>query len=751
MKPRGIRGLLLSGLLVAALGAPAAAQSGLAENPTLVTGIVTGRFQDEVRSLPFAMVEVLSGTARQRAITDADGRYVVHGLQPGEVTLSVRHAAYEPISMLVVVPEHETVSVDIELLAAPVALTPLDVRASARTRVRGISGVDDEDTDPELEMQALEVGPGLGEPGMADVIGALPGNDPGNPTDVLFMRGSTTDLKLVLLDGVPVYTPFHVAGLMRSFEPAVIGAAELHVGGAPARFDGGLSQILELTTRTARRDGIHMSSSVDLMSASGALEMPMGRKAGLVASARGLHGLGSRPFGSDRPYGYHDALLSTDFEPAAGHEIHLTGFLNDESVKLDLSPSDADARWANRAGSASYHGDLGAATVGLTAGMSGYRATLPLQPHSSSLEPLPPAVLASGSTDRSRIVGEVAFGGAATTVRTGASYEHIDVSFSARELDGPNGAYSHGSTDALGAFLDASQSLGSNVSLRVGLRADHFGGESTRLAPRAAITWMVAPGAMISIAAGRYHQPTRTPDVDVEQTLVEVAESGVPPVDLLPIATADHVVFSLDHRLSEYVRIGLQGFWKSYEGLPSAEGAIVRNSGLDIRILRGSERAAAWLGYGLSWYWSAVDLSGRHSGFTGRHLLSAGVSGHLAGPFRGEARVAFGAGLPYTSIPLSGSTDPMAGVSDPSGQDVVTNPFDSGLEDSFLRLDAEIYAILRPDWGSNGWTVRPYVRLLNALDRRDSLFYAFESWRSESVRPLAEMPVLPLVGVAVSF
>jgi hypothetical protein len=47
--------------------------------------------------------------------------------------------------------------------------------------------------------------------------------------------------------------------------------------------------------------------------------------------------------------------------------------------------------------------------------------------------------------------------------------------------------------------------------------------------------------------------------------------------------------------------------------------------------------------------------------------------------------------------------------------------------------------------------VRPYLRLLNALDRRDSLFYTFERWRSESVRPLAELPVLPLVGIAVSF
>ena len=79
------------------------------------------------------------------------------------------------------------------------------------------------------------------------------------------------------------------------------------------------------------------------------------------------------------------------------------------------------------------------------------------------------------------------------------------------------------------------------------------------------------------------------------------------------------------------------------------------------------------------------------------------------------------------------------------------NTFEAELDQSFLRLDAELYAVLEPTWGGREWRVRPYLRLLNALDRRDSLFYAFERWRSDSVRPLAELPVLPLLGVAVSF
>jgi hypothetical protein len=744
------------GLLTAG---PLLAQTGQADTATTsVDGHVTGRFQDQVRPLPTAMVWVSSGTKRLLSVTDSLGRYSLSGLSPGEVTLSVTHAGYEPLS-IVVVPSRDTLSVDIEMRARPVPLRPVDIFADRRSRDREVeSELDKAQPISELDMHALEVGPGLGQGGIVDVISALPGNEPGDATDVLFMRGSTTDMKLVLLDGVPVYTPFHVAGLLRSFEPTVLGSAQLHVGGAPARYDGGLTHILELSTRLARRDAVHFSGSVDLLSASGAVEMPLGGRAGLVASGRSLHDLASGPLGQGRPYGYRDGLLTLDFEPAAGHALRATGFLNTESVALDLEPATDEARWSNRAGSVAYRVDLHGRELELTAGLSTYRASLPLQPSAPPQGPVPAALLATAETNRARVVAELSTGSAAAPIRTGLSFERIDAGFAARVLGGQSTAASHGATSALGAFVDATRPLAPGLSLRAGLRVDHFTGLTTRLAPRASISWAVAPEALLTVAAGRYHQPTRAPGVDVEHTLAEVAQNGLRSAELLPIATADHVVLSLDQRLGTSVRLGLQGFWKAYQGLPGTAGEGVRNSGVDVRVLSGSDQGAVWLGYGLSWYWSTVDLSGQPTDFSGRHVLSAGVSGALGGPFRGEARLAYGAGLPYTSVPVGYDATTTTAQSTPdepplfnalsAGTDDDLAP---GLDESFLRLDAEIYALFQPSWGDRSWRVRPYLRLLNALDRRDALFYAFERWRSDSVRPLAELPVLPLLGVAVSF
>jgi hypothetical protein len=198
------------------------------------------------------------------------------------------------------------------------------------------------------------------------------------------------------------------------------------------------------------------------------------------------------------------------------------------------------------------------------------------------------------------------------------------------------------------------------------------------------------------------------------------------------------------------------GFWKGYQGLRPGTDETIRSSGVDLRVQHRGERTTAWLGYGLSWYWSGTDLSGAASTFTGRQLLTAGLSGSLASGLGADVNVAYGAGLPYTSVPFH-ALAPSAAEADrnalANSGDVIeeTPPLPGGLYQDFLRLDVEIHATFRPGWGGRSWEVRPYLRVLNALDRRDPLFYAFQPWRGDGVTPLAERPLVPVVGVAWRF
>jgi len=740
------------------MASPSAAQTGAA-----VLGTVRGRFDQVARPLAFSVVEAWGPGFRRSVVADSLGSYRIEGLPVGAIRLRASFAGHDPVTVDVVVPSHGDVVVDLELNARPVELPALDVTTDVRV-------ADPEARDPaaldeavaRVDQAAIEIGSGLVDSGLAEAVRAMGGNDPPQATDVLFMRGSTTDLKLVLLDGAPVYTPFHVAGLLRSFEPAVLGRADLHVGGAPARYDGGLTYILDLRTRRPGRTGFHGTGSLDLLSGSASVDAPLGDHAGLLASGRSLHGLGEAPLGAS-PYGYRDVLASVEVEPGRDQLLRATGFWNREAVVLDLPGTTGlvagglpdEAWWANQAGSLSYLGHVGRTLLEGTLAASGYRATLPLRPASADSTAPPDPVLASARTDRVRAVAEAARPTGSGMVRLGVSVETLEADYKAASLaDTSSGNSTAGSSTAAGAYLDVTHELGAGLTLRAGARADRFSGErSPRLAPRVSLQWTVGPQAVISIATGRYHQHARVNDSALERSLSDfVADTGVARDELLPVATADHVVVSLDQTLGADVRLGIAGFWKGYQGLRAEQTQPIRSSGIDLRVQRRGARSTAWLGYGLSWYWSGTDLSGSASDFTGRHLLTAGLSGSLGSSFGADVQVAYGAGLPYTSVPFRASlSDAGAALGPSEGVIEQTPPLPGGLDEDFLRVDVEIHGILHPTWWGRAWEVRPYLRVLNALDRRDALFYAFEPWRSDQVTPLAQRPLVPVLGVSWRF
>ena len=736
-----------------------------------VAGAVTGVFEGRKAALPHALLVAETASGLRWVQADEGGRYVIEELRPGVAVLRVRHPGHDALAVEVTLAAGETVRIDFELTRRPVRLDPIAVRVDPHPLDPSPGDMDERSFAPfsELDMQALDLTPGVADPALATAVRALPGNDPASATDVLYLRGSTADMKLVLLDGAPIYAPFHVAGLIPGFEPALLGTAALHRGGAPARYDGGLTHILDLRTRSARRDRLRGSMATDLLSASAALEGPLGARGGFLASARSLHDFGSVPLGADQPYGYSDALLTMDFEPAPGHHIGATGFWNAEAVLL--APRAAaksagrpvggvalppDATWSNRAASITYDGNAGPVGLRALAAVSDYGASLPLQPTAPPGESPSNPLLATGSDQRARLLAEVEWGGPASRTLVGVSYSHVAATYEARELGGPASTNTDADHAGTAVYIDAARPLAPDVTLRAGIRADLFSGGDLRFAPRARISWAFDPRALLSLAVGRYHQATRTPDVEVERTLSEIAESDPLPSRVLPLARADHVVLSLDQLLAGRVRLGLHGFWKNYAGLASSSDSVdggesIRSSGLDLRLGSAGENAVIWLGYGLSWFWSTHDLSGYSRDFAGRHLISAGGSSDLWGPLRGEFRVAYGSGLPYTSIRFGLRSDAVESTTDTQETAPRDSPLIQALDDDFLRLDLELYARFSPELGGRNWNLRPFLRLLNALNRRDALFYTFQPWRDDSLTPLAERPFLPVVGVALSF
>lgn len=747
--------LALTAMLLAAQAPPTGA----------IEGVVRGYQQGFGDALPFAVVQVAAGNSRRNVVADSLGRYRIEGIAAGMVSVSVSHPGHVPASMEVRVPAGGSVSLDIDLERRPIELDPLTVVGDPQA-ADSLESQRDPAPLPGVEVVALGASPGLAESGLAAAAAALPGNDPSDPSDVLFMRGSTTDIKLVLLDGAPVYTPFHLGGLLQSFDPATLGAAALHVGGAPARYDGGLSYILDLRTRTPRRDRLRMRGSADLLSGQIALEGPLGERVGFAASGRALHDLGSGVLGSGHtPYGYQDALVRLEATLAEGHRLTATGFWNKESVFLTTDASRAevgmsasgpdDASWGNSVVSVAYRGGIGNVTLEASASASDYRADLPLRPAGDTLDAFD-GFLASAETRRVRLTVDASAPLGPNRVRFGAAIDRVTSRYSARLLNDPAATPDESEAEGVvtGVYVDGVRRIAPGIDLRAGLRADAFSTDRRlRLAPRVAFLVSLSPDVLLTVAAGRYHQYTRATDQQVE---LAVSDGTPAPISgpLLSVATADHLVLSLDQQLRGDVRLGIEGFWKSFSGLGGPGSAPLTSSGVDLRVSHRGSRATAWLGYNLSWFWSGTDPQGTTSEFAGRQLLSAGLDGSLGNGTGGTLRLAYSAGLPFTSIPFGQRGIGEAVSPSQAGGDLTQeNPAFSGgrLGDGFLRIDLELFARLNTTMGGRDVEIRPYLKLLNALDRRDALFFYFEPWRDDELRPIAERRVLPVLGVEWRF
>jgi hypothetical protein len=298
--------------------------------------------------------------------------------------------------------------------------------------------------------------------------------------------------------------------------------------------------------------------------------------------------------------------------------------------------------------------------------------------------------------------------------------------------------------------------LGPRVRVRGGLRADHFSLEDeTHLAPRLAATWLLTDRVALTLAGGRYHQYLRPP----ESTLfVEDEGSPMLPVEPLSLARASHLSLSLDQDVGDGVSLGLEGFFKNFQGIPGGEASNANASGMDFWVRRGTGDWRGWLGYSLSWTWSLTDAAAE-SRFAGRHLLSSGLSAPLGERGRLDFGLVYGAGLPYSAIPFGGSVvgssvtnaSTYESMRQADAMNAGSAPLLATPSRPYLRVDLGASRTWTPQWGRSAVEFSPYIRLLNTLGERDALFYRGPAEGDGSFRPAVVLPLVPVVGMEWKF
>lgn len=758
----------MSGLLAAVvLALPCA-------SPDTGTAELRGRVRDATAraAVAHAVVEARTGDgAVRRTRTGPDGGYRIRELPGGWLTVAVRHQGYRESRIRVRISPGQCLDVDFTVELDPVELPALQVAGLPAPGPAETPGVGSGDRlggavgpgSPRLE--ALRATP-LGGSGLGRAVRRSLRQEPADPS-VLYLRGTTAPFKQILLDGAPVQTPFHLSGLLAAHPRGVLGSSRLRSGGPSPRIGGGLLYTLDLETRTL--DGeTEVAGSVDLLGASARASGGLSGGS-YLASLRALHP--GRSVGRGRALEgrrYSDALVRLSAGGESGLRGSVTGFWNRASTPLATDGASLrEADWANHAGSARLA--TGSRGIGwrATLASSRYRSGLPLRDAASDR--------VTAVVDEQRLVarregrrGEVEWEAGGAMRRKAQRLVFTG--------DAPAGAGDGtGAALRLGAFTSAEWHVSQAVALRGGLRADHFSPDGTvRAAPRAAATLRVGTGTTVRLSAGRVHQllagwsavDGSGPSSGPSGTSSASQPSG-PGAPGPGVAGASRLELRLEHRGDDGLRLGTEGHFRHLQGVsPTAlfdtvgvdsasafrpmetgrdEGGVF-SSGLELWGSWRAEGVGLWANYSLTWLWGAPDASGVSSRFVGRQVLSGGGEVGLPAGFRARASLSGSWGLPMTPLPVTGTEQLTAGGSDLAS--VSSGASDRAASSSpYLRLDARIERELTTTLFGEGVRLTPYAELINALDRKNSLFHRVPA-AGGGLQPVNPVPMLPVVGIS---
>ena len=141
-----------------------------------------------------------------------------------------------------------------------------------------------------LSAQTLEAMPSfLGEGDLIQALERRPGvRKSGALGGGMSVRGGQTDQNLYLLDGAPVYRPWHAFGLLSTFQTGTLQNARLYEGRFPAEHGGRLAAVLDAQLKDGRRPSSEPRATLGLspLSARFRVEAPLSDRFSLMLSGR---------------------------------------------------------------------------------------------------------------------------------------------------------------------------------------------------------------------------------------------------------------------------------------------------------------------------------------------------------------------------------------------------------------------------------------------------------------------------------
>lgn len=507
---------------------------------------------------------IVNGTA-----TNRDGFFVLPRIPAGTYTLEARYVGFAPYAETLVLAPGQVTTKHIVLTPHTAELGEVVVEADEaqqgmaavraglqRVRPRDIELVPAPDVSADL----------------VSYLTALPGVVAlGDRGGQLFIRGGEDTQNLVLLDGMPVYQPFHVVGFFSAFPAELVQQADVYAGGFGARYGGRLSSVIDVTARPGNKRRWEGSITLAPFVSGARLEGPIlpGRLSVLASVRESVieHGV-ARLIEDEIPFAFGDQFAklhatitnSSQLSVTAvrTHDRGLLGLVGDEDG-LDDATAD-QVSWRNEAYGLRYSFlparlPVWADVVVAMSQIENELGPPDVPDRTSSLRQFSVASSLTYRLPRADVEAGLLLSSLALDNRLGGQFQNLDA---LREF-----------VTEVGAYVEPRFRWGGGAfELTPGVRIHAFPSKSSAVVEPRLRGAMHMGRHTVSGAWGRYHQEIVGLNDRRDAGNVFTAWSAIP---LGRIQNATHVLLSYHLEPSPTIQVGVEGFYKTFDNLSIPE------------------------------------------------------------------------------------------------------------------------------------------------------------------------------------
>lgn len=625
-------------------------------------GNLRGTITDSTNGEALAYANVFVKEINRGTATDKRGNYLIIGL-PANQTYNVifSYIGYLQKSLKVSIKPGAITQVNVQMVPSNIELQTIEKIGEKVIRKN--------ETNIGLQtitMKQLEVMPKGVETDVLRSLQYLSGvRTTGDVSARYYVRGGTGDENLVLLNGVPIYNPFHALGLFSVIDPDMINSVEFYKGGFTAEYGGRLSSVLDVVTKNGNQKSYGFKAAASYLTGKALFEGPIPNGSFIITGRKSFSTEILKKFLNDQnvPIDFYDASFKLNYsnpEVLNNGRFLLFGFLSGDNIDYE-DPAKEDFNWNN--------GILGFEWLQVydvplysRLGISLSRFNGKINPNQSDIRPKENEVSdVNLSFDLTNVFDSKDELGAGFNFKALSTKLFLrNTQGVATNLDEFGGNFAIYFKYKLLRYENFGADIGSRYNLS-GLSRNGGG----IIEPRVSLSYRPVPFAALKGAWGIYSQEVST--IADENEVINLFEPWVIIPDYLNPSTAIHYVIGTELNLSALSTVEVEGYYKIVHNLPIINHGKIFSYEPDL--LEGRGESYGWefsykyvtpalsimTSYTLSWAYRSLGSYLYYPRYDSRHSVNLSVAYDFGGGWQASAVWSFNTGLPFT--PLAGYYD----------------------------------------------------------------------------------------------